>query len=440
MNDVTDVKALTVSLDRKLAAVAVRIKGKESVAMVFVYEIDSDVSIRSKTATFTDEELSKSKGSGPLQLYFTCLSFSADSKVLAGTTNMPAAGVAVFDWELEKLIRVIPTKASIYNISFNPGSNAKFCVSGTAGTFEFWHYSARVAHVAPIEGIDNMTCDPFDFTCIEWISSDCIVAGTKTGQLSLVLGCKQMHVYSAFDMDSDPTPKYSQVPVVKFLVKGSSLLCLSSDNRASIFEIKPVLYAAGINGFELELLHRFKFGRMADVNGAAWSSQHPKDLQVLVSSCSGFYKYDLKSVETLLEFESAATDMMTDDASLSLDGTESLGSSSLESLSALKSLGPSALAARANRQVKLRRKKNFLSGLLWGVLRPTKVILRTHPGAIGSMSVSKRSSCFATCSFLDKSVRVWDYNLVNGSDLVVEDFSDRPLECPNSADIHPSGM
>jgi WD40 repeat protein len=382
MNDITDVKALTVSLDRKLAAVSVRIKGKESVAMVYVYEIDSDVSIRPKTLSFTDEELNKAKGSGPLHLFFTCLSFSADSKVLAGTTNMPAAGVAVFDWELEKVIRVIPTKAPIYHISFNPGSNAKFCVSGTAGTFEFWHYSARVAHVAPIEGIDNTMGETFDFTCIEWISSDCIVAGTKSGQLSLVLGCKQMHVYSAFDLDSDPTPKYSQTPVVKFLVKGSSLICFSSDNRASIFEIKPVLYSAGINGFELELMHRFKFGKIADVNGAAWSSQHPKDLLVIVSSSSGFYKYDLKSVENLLEFESAATDVALDDASLSLDGTESLASSSLESLSALKSLGPSALAARANRQVQMRRKKNFLSGLLWGVLRPTKVILRTHSAAI----------------------------------------------------------
>ncbi|XP_058249353.1 cilia- and flagella-associated protein 57-like [Hemibagrus wyckioides] len=114
---------------------------------------------------------------------FVCMAFSSDSKYLLGQSGGPDWTLFYWDWEKNKVIaREDITRIGFVNqVSFNPKDSTQVCVNGKGviKTFTLEHGILKQTRVF------NMKTD--SILCHTWMSEDCIVAGTETGNLLLLM-------------------------------------------------------------------------------------------------------------------------------------------------------------------------------------------------------------------------------------------------------------
>jgi hypothetical protein len=427
-------------MDKKYVAAVVKCAGREGKATCLVYEVKGDPTARPKLIQHEDD-----RKRARSDISFTSTAFSADSRLLACVCSNSAVGVLIYDWELEKHISTLPTTTRIVQVSFNPKNSTKLCVTGGSGTFQFWHYGPHSAHVAPIEGLPT-GAHTLSYTCHSWISPNCVIAGSTLGDLVLVIGVHQQQRISAFNSDALNAEQIHS-PLLKFLIRGSKLVCLSSDNYISIFDIKQVDPTSGQHEtlYSLHLSSRFRFGKIDAVIGAEWNMvDNSRDFSVTVASKCCINQYDIRVIDLLVyDEEKTESSENVDHPSAKAGLLAAAEPAAADASQANNSIVRRAKSPPGGHRVSFLRapasRKEEASAFRWGYLRPAKVLSRMHHGDIVSLGMSKRTSVIATSSVIDKCVRVWDYNMVKDSELLVEEFTFSATEIPNSIDLHPSG-
>ena len=76
----------------------------------------------------------------------------------------------------------------------------------------------------------------------------------------------------------------------------------------------------------------------------------------------------------------------------------------------------------------------------WPRMPSSRCIMSFHSGAVRHLFTSRRNSLLVTSSSTDKSVRLWDFNRVDGSERLIVNYSHNRTELPLALDIHPSGF
>lgn len=431
-----------VSACKTYLAASVRCSGAEIKAVGLIFALRGDPTARPKQIS---HELEGNRRRGvPGRLAFIGMAFSANTKLLVCHCNHVETGILIYDWSVQQLICTIEVKSMLTHVSFNPKNDTKLCVTGHNGTFQFWHYGPRSAHVAPIEGLPTRNAD-LEYFNHEWISPDCVVAGCSSGEISLVQGCGERQRVHAFDQPNDHNELVYAKPTY-FLIRKEKLFCFSNQNFVSVFDINHQDVTGG-RQWSLQLSQRCRLGVIDEIVGLSWTNTNDKDLSVAVFTSSGLYRYELSNLH-ILTYEEGDED--ADDTSVEsverkpglLLDDDSLGDvtapSNLVSARSVKK-GRGNRAASIMTSSALSKRRDTDRGFRWGYLRPEKVIMRSHQGAVAALSLSRRSSIMATASAVDKTLRTWDFNMTNQSDVMVEDFSDRATDVPNTVDLHPSG-
>ncbi|TSL47590.1 Cilia- and flagella-associated protein 57 [Bagarius yarrelli] len=114
---------------------------------------------------------------------FVCMAFSADSKYLLGQSG--GLEWILFYWEWEKS-EVVSTQHTtrlgiVRQVSFNPKDSNQICVCGK-DVFKTYKLQKETLKRTSLFKIDIN-----DVLCLTWMSSDCIVAGTESGKLLLMM-------------------------------------------------------------------------------------------------------------------------------------------------------------------------------------------------------------------------------------------------------------
>ena len=85
---------------------------------------------------------------------------------------------------VEQLVAQVPIRNSISFVTFNPRDAARIAVTGADELCEFWHYSSRNAHIAPISHLPDI--DGAAYTHHVWLENTVVLAGTDDGRVVLI--------------------------------------------------------------------------------------------------------------------------------------------------------------------------------------------------------------------------------------------------------------
>lgn len=424
-------------------ALSVRCKHSGNKAVGLIYEVKGDPTARPKQIVHEVEDTApkikteRRRGANGLlgrKLCFIGMAFSANARLLACHCNHIESGILIYDWALQKLSNTIETKTMLCYVSFNPMNDTKLCAVGHQSTFQFWHYGPRSAHVAPIDGLPAGNSEFTYFTHV-WIAPDCVIAACSSGDICLVQGCSMRQRVAAFDQETDSGELVFAKPSF-FLFRKQKLFCFSEQNFVSIFDVDQQEISAGQFNWSLVLKNRCRLAGIEDIVGVSWADLSDNNLTAAVLTGGGLFSYNFSNAHKLTYPEG-------DDDNSSVDSVERKPGLLLDEGTALSSL-TTAKSIRKNKygggSSVSSKKKSVQADFRWGYLRAEKVIMRGHHGDVVALSISKRTSIMISASNTDKTVRTWDFNMTNQSDIMVDDFSDRTTDIPNTVDMHPSGL
>lgn len=187
---VVAVHAIALTNDSRFMAVSVKMDTKKDVNLI-VYDLKNSRKNYQGIPKQVHYEETNVVG---IPMHFSSLCFSSCNTFIAAVPTPSQYGIIIFDWQRDAIIQTIPVKTTVTKVLFNPTDSSRIVMVGSGGLFQFWRYTSKTIHAAPIVGIPknhNITYN----TCT-WITDDKVVAGTECGRIILVLNCQcQMILY-----------------------------------------------------------------------------------------------------------------------------------------------------------------------------------------------------------------------------------------------------
>jgi len=313
----------------------------------------------------------------------TGMRFSSDSTMLAAWTNLPGDGVLVYDWMLGELIQQVSQGTTVCYSSFNPKDPSRLCVTGADDVLEFWHYTKRGSHIAPISSLPDLESQYLTHC---WLENDTILCGTDEGKLVLIQGVVVIETINAFGVT--PQNANIEIPVSKILHRHESntIVVFSEDARLTIFEVTRKDAARGKKGsgkITLEITSRYhiepsELQPNRDLLQADWANNNPSSMLMNIIFQGSVELFDPKRND----FVGNPSDSV--------------------------------------------------------LLNMVSTQFDTHTGAITQGVFGNRTTMTVTLS-ADRTVRVWDLNVESGAAPVAEQYYERPSELPTCIAMHPSG-
>jgi WD40 repeat protein len=441
--------AVNVSSDKKFICVCVRRASERWKATVLVYDMESQRTYPKAPRYLTHED-----GGQHQEYAFTNAQFSEDSKYVACYGNRVHVGVIIYDWRVERIVSTIQTKNVVSTVSFNPTNSTRLCVGGACGMFQFWHFTSKSVYSAPITGFNRTDVT---YTTHTWMEPDAVVTGTDRGTLHLVVGCEAKSFHHAFGINAGSRASGVIVPVNFIISKGSTIVAASADGCVCVSRYTRLEGRGGITSIKLEAF--FTLQDMDTLTGITWADRNVESTSFAATSANCMNMFQLPLVDiysrgptstgdgvpaspaehssvvanmsrcSLLKYRDGVRDV--EDDVIMEDPDAPRPASKLDNRVSFHRATSSG-AERSVTSLRIRAR--------WPFLMAQRVITCFHSDEIKSLCSNPRSSMFASLSTKDSTVRIWDYNRVNESNIISEDFSQRQNELPNFLDMHPSGL
>lgn len=388
---------------------------------------------------------------------FSSAKFSEDSKYVACFSSRIHVGVIIYDWRVERIVSTIHTKNVIASVSFNPTNSTRLCVGGACGMFQFWHFTSKSVYSAPITGFNR---SDVTYTAHTWMDPDAVVTGTDRGTLHLVVGCEAKSFFNAFGISAGYKSTHVAAPVSYIISKGNTIVAASSEGCVSVCKYSRQEGRGGSITIKLESF--FTLQDMPNLTGITWADRNLDSMILTATSSTVAQVFQLPLMDvyhqqmrdaaalegqdfaapsspssvtpgmnscSMLKYRVGAQD--EDDVG---GGTGGEGHQSGNASDARVSFrrATSSGAERSTQSMRLMAR--------WPYLLCQRVLANFHSGDVKTLVTTPRASVISSLSSKDNCVMLWDYNRVNESNMIVEDFSQRLNEMPNSIDMHPSGF
>jgi WD40 repeat protein len=418
--DVAYITQIVRSFDGKFLATVVKMKNEDEHSVyILLYTVEHLRSEHRSPRLITYRNPSFIAGGEKIEL--NCLAFSHDSQFIAIGTNIPAVGVVIIDQRKGDVFQTIPTNSIPSHITFNPLDPLKICVTGTNGLFQFWRFTVKSIHLAPVVGLRGHSVNYTHHTWITPYTDALVIAATSTGLLAVVMGGEQkganVHAFGAPAAASSPHHHHHQHgnkqkdahranehSIVQIMVRGDVILVVSPYNEIVAFEVRRVIQSKGINNLfpTLGLLKRYRLSNIDEVVGMEWCIRD----SVTSFAVVGMTRQSVFHVEVIGDIDTEVT-------------------------AGINSAGDAAQDAA-----------DLLASAEWVSIANEQPIFRFHGDEVHSMATASRTNTMVTSSHTDGTVRVWNYTTPSSyrASWVVESFVDRPQENPLHVDIHPSGL
>jgi WD40 repeat protein len=250
---VSEILFITVSQDLSCLAASVRIHGSK--ATMLIHQLDADFLLRSPALL---QHASSNSFGG--------ISFSADCELIAAYTDIQSEGILIYDRIKAILIRSINIESLVTSVSFNPEDKSRICTSGT--TLQFWRYTSKTIHNAPITGLQSASCT---YTCHTWLPDRRVVAATDVGTIVVVQQSTVQSSHPAFG-SADCHSYQQDGRVTAIFVMGKYVVAASSVNSIAVFEVLKFVVGSGVvNSINsqpaLVLKAKFRFAGISEILG-----------------------------------------------------------------------------------------------------------------------------------------------------------------------------
>ena len=429
---VTEIINIVLSSNSTFVAISVKLGGVDSqhpTMIIIENEKETVSTFRKQPRLITHNRGSRFEG----------ISFSANSELIATFTDSPSVGVLIFDRLRCVLVKQIPLASAVFAVSFNPENDSRICTTGARNLFQFWRYTSKTVHSAPIVGLIKDECM---YTSHVWLPENRLVAGTDNGLLVLVQACDVQSTHQAFG--STLTHNYLDDGKVHYLRSYQSFVIAGSAiNCVAVFELKKVVTTTSVGNNHLATLvlrdrfhlqgvlelrglqlsmKRFEGGSSEPVTGgeegdaagttaavaAANGSSFKDCLMIVVASSNAINLFEL---------------LLPPAALLVQNNAEKDGNRAIAGVTTNKAIGAGSVPVEPEwKDVQGRNVFDF------------------HSEKIDSIAVAVRSSTFITSSEKDFSVRAWNYNKPYVAGDLVEYFFEHPNDMPHRVDLHPTGL
>ena len=420
---VTEIINVVLSSDSKYLIVSVKVAGSGDATMIAAANDKPGATTAfRKPRAITYARASRFEG----------MAFSANADLVAAFTEAPAEGVLIFDRVRATLMRQIPLATSVFAVSFNPENDTRICTTGTRNLFQFWRYTNKAVHSAPIVGLMKEECM---YTCHVWLPENRLVAGTDKGLLVLVQACDVQSTHAAFGTAAshnyrDDGKVHSLRTFQNFVVAASAINCVS------VFELKRVASTTSVgNSNQATLVLRGRFHLQGAGELRTLHISMKRDTAAAVSGPDDDVE---AAVHAAGSSDSSVIDCITVVGAMT--NTISLFDLQLPPVS-------HALQASVDKDVRATTPGGGGKAVTgqsttdpeWKDVQGRNVY-DYHSEKVDSIAVSVRSSTFITSSEKDLSVRAWDYNKPFVAGDLVEHFHYHPAEMPHCVDLHPTGL
>ena len=394
---VAEILLLALSPDLKFVAASVRILGSN--ATMLIHQI-----VKLNVSNFRAPKILQHSGSNS----YDGITFSANSELIAAFTDIQSQGILIYDRIKEVLIRSVNIGTHVSTVSFNPEDSSRICTTGEQ--LQFWRYTAKAIHNAPIAGLQNRDCN---YTCHVWLHDKRVVVGTDTGELVVVHQSTVQSIHQAFG--SAEYHNYELDGKVRsILCDENHVIAVSSTNCISIFGIIKFVAHTGtvcslntLSALQLKAKYRLHCS-VTEIKGIQLNIKlnQQLDSSVLVVTNTCVCSFLLTGIPVEGQAEQST----------------------------------SPLALRQNRPTSpVTTKMNNNNVDLDWIDLPGKIIYTFHGNKIDTLCLSSRSSSFVTSSIKDNTVRIWDSCKPFASPDVIEDYSEHSKDMPIKLDLHPSG-
>ena len=325
----------------------------------------------------------------------SAIAFSHDSMYLACSTNIPSAGILIFEQYKGTVFQTVATDSTVVSLSFHPTDANKLLGTGEANLVKFWKFTSKSVHIAAVTGLKKGNTT---YTAHGWITpyaENTIVVGTNTGMVATIQNCEQrVQGAQAF---SSLTAGSTTIGVSQIMVRGDHVIVSSTKNVIVLFELRRTVVQKylGLTAVVVPL----KYYQLTDMSRICGIQFCFKD---------SITAYSLMAVS---EDSACLLDMITD---------QDLNSS-----------------VKTNAET-----EDEYPVIDWKEVKASKTLFSFHSGGIQSLSLATRSKLFVTSSFLDSTVRCWTYDdpTTYNCSWLIEPFHDRIDEIPFYVDAHPSGL
>ena len=280
--DVLCVTQMALSADSKYLATVVKLKNEDDSSVhLLLYRIEYlRVEYRSpRLITYKNS----SYVVGAEKLTLNCVTFSHDSQYIALATNIAQVGVVILDQKKGEVFQIIATNTPPSHVSFNPMDPCKLCITGHGGLFQFWRFTNKSVHLAPVVGLRGHSLNYTHHIWIPPYADGLVIASTTSGLLSIVLGGEQkghnVHVFGqssttphAKDVAAKSESRPDEHHITQIMVRGDVILALSRYNEVIAFEVRRVLQSKGITTLSptLGLLKRYRLSNIEELLGIDW--------------------------------------------------------------------------------------------------------------------------------------------------------------------------
>lgn len=453
-HNVLCVTLMSLTADAKYLLTVVKVRDNDdNVVHMLLYKLDHQMHETSfrKPKEMVYKNTSFVVGGGKFE--FTCAAFSDDSYYFACGSNVPTVGIVIFDNLRSCVFQTISTDASIRSITFSPLDSTKICATGDSGLIKFWRFTSKSVHVAPVVGLKSGS---YDYTCNIWVppySEGLVIAGSSTGFLSMIVGCEQKgaNVYafgqahasavsscqaSSPLLQSQEAGQEDDQCVRQLLVRGDLILAVSAGNCVTAFEMRRVLHGKGVSTLSPALVP-VKYYRLPGVGrllGIQWCMRDSvTSLSVMVMSTTAVFQADIISEKDVAEVGNPTN------AQGGYGSPRASRAVTPAALSPRSAAGNSGLGIAVDTDDPHRNSLPQADDIVDVI--DTNKLFRYHSGAVHGLSVAARTNTLVSNSFVDGTVRVWDFNRPTSfkGSWIVEPYKERPQENPFHTDVHPCG-
>ena len=426
---VTEIINIVLSVDSKYLAASVKMTESQHATMLIMNDDNQLMSTFRKPRAITYSRSTRFEG----------ISFSNNAELISAFTESQAEGVLIFDRVREVLIRQIPLASAVFAVSFNPENDTRICTTGACNLFQFWRYTNKAVHSAPIVGLIKEDCM---YTNHVWLPENRLVAGTDKGLLVLVQGCEVQSTHQAFGTSQGHN--YEEDGKVQYLrAHQNFVVAASAINCISVFELKRVVASTSVgNNNHATLVMRGKFhlqgstelrGLQLNVKRAEGPLEGegveatPNEAQsaAAISAISGDFKDWLTIVAALPNSISFFELLLAPAAIIAQNSTDKDGRTLMTTTPTTTKTHPGAMTVDKEPDWKDVQGRN---------------IYDFHCEKIDSIAAAVRSSTFITSSAKDFSIRAWDFNKPFVAGDLVDYFYEHPNDMPLRIDIHPTGL